>query len=316
MKKKQQNSLAVLALSAVMVLSSCGREGTTADGKVQETAIRGTAVIQVDEELAGLLVAAKKLYDKAHPDATVTFEYVSSREAIRDLLGGTARGIIVARTFVDDEQKALTAAGRKPFPQSILAKDAIVFYVPTTFPYDTMSSEHISRWFSGTLTPEEFRVLYPRLPDKPTFVTPGINSSVTANIVNLVLGGKMPSVGTLTSLESRDSVQTFVLQSKNAIGIGLLSQFVNDKSVKLLQLSYLDSAGVYQKPKPVHQAYVAMKEYPYIVPIVMMLRDPVGQYNLPGGVLQYLARTGDVQRTFLNAGIVPGYARIELTLPE
>lgn len=316
MTLKLKISRALVALMATIVCVSCGNEGTTSDGKRQETAIRGEAVILVDDELAGLLEPAKKLYDQAHPDAKVTFQYVSSRDAVHDLLGNSARGIIIARNFVEDETQAITASNRQPYPQSILAKDAIVFYTSKTFPYDTMSSEQIRKLFRGELKPETFRTLYPRLRAAPTFVTPGVNSSVTANIVNIVLNGKSPARGSLTSLEGRDSVQSFVRQSENAIGIGLLSQFVNDTSVKLLQLSYLDSAGVYQTPKPVHQAYVAMKKYPFIVPIVMMLRDPVGQYNLPGGVLQYLARTGDVQRTFLDAGIVPGYARIELTLPE
>lgn len=316
MTTKQQISKAVIALGAAVLLSSCGNEGTTSDGKVQETAIRGSAVILVDEEIAGLLEPAKKLYDKAHPDAKVTFQHVSSRDAVHNLLDGSARGIVLARNFVEDETQAVTAANRKPFPQSILAKDAIVFYAAKSFPYDTMSSEHIVMWFRGDLKSDSFRSQYPNLNTAPTFVVPGVNSSVTANVVNIVLNGKSPARGSLTSLEGRDSVKTYVLRTKNAIGVGLLSQFARDTSVKLLQLSYRDSAGVYQSPKPVHQAYVAMKKYPFIVPIVMMLRDPVGQYNLPGGVLQYLARTGDVQRTFLDAGIVPGYARIELTLPE
>jgi len=316
MTTKQQISKTLLTFGVAVVLASCGNDGTTSDDQVQETAIRGSAVIFVDDEIGGLLEPAKKLYDKAHPDVKVTFQHVSSRDAVHNLLDGSARGIVLARNFVEDETQALTAADREPFPQSILAKDAIVFYASTSFPYDTMSSDHIETWFRGEMTAETFRSLYPNVGKSPTFVTPGVNSSVTANVVNIVLKGKRPAQGTLTSLEGRDSVKAYVLRTKNAIGIGLLSQFVHDTSVKLLQLSYRDSAGVYQSPKPVHQAYVAMKKYPFIVPIVMMLRDPVGQYNLPGGVLQYLARTGDVQRTFLDAGIVPGYARIELTLPE
>ena len=145
---------------------------------------------------------------------------------------------------------------------------------------------------------------------------PGVKSSVYSNLRLVVNNGREPASGVVSELPTLDSIKKVVQRSNNTIGIGYLSQFVRDSSVKMLRLSYLDKDGRYQRPKPVHAAYLIQGKYPFPVPIYIVLRDRANQHSLPSGFMLYVARDGNAQRTFFDAGIEPGYAKIELILPD
>jgi len=174
-----------------------------------------------------------------------------------------------------------------------------------------MNAEHIRGWLRG-----DTKVLssYPKLTKNPQFVVPGgADGSVYGNIVNVVLNGSQPAKGTVASVSTRDSVKDVINAKVGAyIGFGLLSQYVRDSSVKLLRLSYTDSTGAHVWPKPVHSSYLMMRQYPFPVPIYVYLKRAPSQRDLASGYMQFVTRSGKVQRKLFDWGIEPGYAKITL----
>lgn len=311
--KTPGKSLAVAFIMVMIVGSACEPQSKS-NGEPIETALEGTAEILCDEEVFNLMQASKELYDKLHPKADVTIRAVSAQEASAELLAHEARGIVIARGWSQAEDSvAKKIKGEDGYPRTQIARDALVFYAGKGFPLDTLNSEDIKAWLlGGEVDPD----IYPELPRKPTFIVPGSQSSVYSNVSIVALGGLQPGPNALTSLGHKDSVVQHVMTSRTDIGIGYLSQFVNDDRVKLLRLSYVDKDGLYERPKPVHAAYLIMGKYPFPVPIYIVLRDRAHKYSLPSGYMLYIARDAAAQRTFFDAGIEPAYAKFELLLPE
>lgn len=279
-----------------------------------ESAIRGTAVIQCDDQVVTMLDAIGKIHHADYPATNVTFSPLSSRDAVRQLMGGLTKGIVIAREYLADEDSAIKSNDYS-FPRTLLAKDALVFYTSKSFPYDTMSSKHIIGWLNGAIAEAEMKKLYPLLKgEAPRFVVPQ-RSSVHENCI-LIAGGDIMQ-GRLSSLPTRDSIQWRMRNGNpTLIGVGYLSQLHKDSTVKMLRLSYADTSGTYQAPKVVHAANLIQGKYPFPVPIYFVLKDTPSQHSLTSGVMQYLARDAKAQRGFFDAGIEPAFAHIELILPD
>ncbi len=297
----------------VLLINGCGG-GQPASEVPEESAIRGTAVIPCDDQIIDMINAIGVHHHSDYPLTNVTFSPVTSREALRQLMGGLAKGIIMPRDYLADED-SLIKGNAYAFPRTLLARDALVFYASKSFPYDTLSSKHIVAWFKGAIGEPEMKKLYPKLRGvAPTFVVP-FPSSVYANCLRIA-GGEIMQ-GRLTSLPTKDAIKQRMRIGNNAlIGVGYLSQLNKDASVKLLRLSYEDASGTYQPPKVVHAANLIQGKYPFPVPIYFILKDTPSQHSLTSGVMQYLARDAKAQRGFFDAGIEPAYAQIELILPD
>lgn len=301
-----------LVVVCVLYLLSCNNQQQNTP--TQETAISGTANVLVDNQILELLAPSKKLYDEANPKAQISYKRIGADNAVSELLQHNARAIIVSRDWLPNEaEEILTERGAEGYPRTQLATDALVFFTSKQFPYDTMNADHIRKWFVSGSFPMKG---YPKLQHPPKAVVPGASSSVYGNIINVVLNGKLPSSSMLTSLSTTDSVRTAVRNNSNLIGLGYLSQLNKDTTVKMLRLSWTDSTGMYEHPRPVHQGYVVQGLYPFPVPVWFVLRDKPNNYNLPSGLMMFLARDGKAQRTFLDAGIVPAFAKIELILQD
>lgn len=307
-KMTMRNSLPLVAAILIVAFgTSCSNEEARQD---HETVLSGTATILVDSALVDMLRASKALYDSLTPKAHVTFKPVDARTAMSELFATNARGIIVARDLLPDEQTALKSRGAD-FPRTLLATDALVFYTLRSFPTDTLNDQQVKDLLKGG----KVNLAPLRLSTPPVLVVPGVNSSVYGNLVNVVLHGQMPTARMIET-SSHASAREAVLAQPGRVGVGLLSQLVRDTAFKMLRIGFNDSTGARVYPQHVHQGYVVQGMYPYPVPIYMMLKDAVSQYSIPTGIMQFLARDGKAQRTFLDAGIVPAHAKIELNITE
>lgn len=305
----------LLPLALSVLVSSCAETNDAANDAEVETALRGSAEILVDDQIYDLLLDAKALYDAAHPDANITLVRRTAAEIADDMISHRARGAVIARTWLPVEDSSVVAdRGKEGFPRTLIARDALVFYTSRSFPLDTVNTHDLETWLAGGTVDRD---IYPALASAvPTFVVPGAESSVYGNVMLQVLKGAQPAPGRIAALPTVDSIRYAVRASNQLIGIGYLSQFVGDTTVKLLRLSYTNAKGEYVRPKPVHAAYVIMGTYPYPVPIYVVLKDRVSNYSLPSGFAQFMAVDGGAQRSFFDHGIEPGYAKIELVLPE
>lgn len=301
----------LLGVSVFIFLGCNNKQSAPHD---HETAVSGKASVLVDNQIYTLITAAKELYDQANPQAQISLQRIGANDAVSELLQHNARGVIVARDWLPDEAEAIKdEKGSEGYPRTLLAKDALVLFVSKHFPYDTMHAGHVRQWLTSGTFP---LFAYPKLTRQPKAVVPGSTSSVYGNVVNVILHGKLPSSSALASLSSTDSVKSVVRDNSDLIGIGLLSQLVHDSTVKMLRISWTDSTGMYQRPRPVHQGYLVQGLYPFPVPVWFVLRDKPNNYNLPSGFMMFLARDGNAQRTFLTAGIEPAFAKFELILQD
>lgn len=228
---------------------------------------------------------------------------------MRQLLARNARLIIIAREYLPDEDSLMRAYGVPPHPRVKLAEDALVFFAHPSVPLDTLNVAQLYALLTGS---RRLRDFFPQLLREPEFVCPSTASSVYAHLVQQVLEGTFPK-RPLRMVPSSDSVLQLVAATPWTIGIGYLSQVAHVPGIRLLSLGYVDSAGAYVSPKPVHQSYVLMRKYPYVVPIYAYLRDDLR--NLPWTLATFLGTDTEVQRHFLQQGIVPAFARIRL-IPE
>ena len=275
----------------------------------EESPTRGRVELLCDEAIATVLAEPLRRFDTLFPEAHVEVRAVPAREAMRQLLSGAARIIVLARGYLPDEDSLMRAFAVPAHPQVALAEDALVFFVRPEFPLDTLNVEQLRAVLSGKA---RLRELFPQLRSEPEWVCLSTASSVYAHLVMQVLGGRPPKIP-LRLVSQSDSVRLLVEQSPNRIGIGYLSHIARRASVKALELSFTDSTGAYVSPKPVHQAYVVLRKYPYIVPIRAYLRDDLR--NLPWTVATFLGTDSEVQRHFRDIGIVPAFAQIRL-IPE
>lgn len=276
-----------------------------------ESAIQGAITVLIDPELRPLMDSIQVLYQRENPKAAITFSEVPADDAMHAMLNRTERIAVIGRSYTPVENDLRQEAGADSLPRALMAMDALVVVVPKSFPYDTMNAEDIRGWLRGDNT---VVTRYPRLKKNPQFVVPGgASASIYGNVVNVVLGGKQPAKGTVASVSTRDSL-TGVIHSKvgDYIGFGLLSQYVRDSSVKMLRLSYTDSVGQHVWPKPVHSSYLMMRQYPFPVPIYVYLKRAPSQRDLASGYMQFITRSGKVQRKLFDWGIEPGYAKVTL----
>lgn len=301
MKKSFHRALLVLAL-----LSACSPQKP---GGEQETPTSGTVELFCDEAIATLLQEPLIRFDTLYPAAHVRLIPVSAREAMRELLALKARIIVLARDYLPDEDSLMRAYGVPRHPRVKLAEDALVFFAHPSVPLDTLNVAQIEAILRGE---KRFRQFFPRLAQEPTLVCPPPPSSVYANMVQQVLHGELPHAP-LRIVPTADSVLQYVATMPWSIGIGYLSQIAHSRQVRPLSLGFTDSTGAYVSPKPVHQSYVLLRKYPYVVPLYAYLRDDLR--NLPWTVATFLATDAEVQRSFLQRGIVPAFARIRL-IPE
>lgn len=304
--------VALLPTFWAILLLSCG--GGETPRPAMETAVSGELTVLVDEEIRPLLDSIVIYHARENPKASVTLRSLSATETMRRIIGRSERIAIVARDYTPEEDSLIKAAELDTVPRALVARDALVFFVDRSFPYDTMNAEHIRAWLAGRAG---VRSSYPKLAKDPVFVVSGGSSgSVYGNIANVVLARRAPSVKMLATASTHADVVREVRSNPTLIGVGYLSQIRGDTSIKALRLSYTGPDGTHEWPKPVHPAYLMMGKYPFPVPIFAYVTSKPSQHDVAFGFMQFATRSNKAQYSLFNAGIEPAHAKITLYLPE
>lgn len=299
----KKNNLIIILL--LLVIIGCD-DTPKHNEQLAETVRVGTVEFECDESIYSLIKAIQPVYDTAFPEAKIILKPTQARRAMAALFALKARGIIMARDYTRDEDSVLKAYKRTPHPRFLLAKDALVFFVTKNFPLDTISKYQLVEILRNPK--QTFKQYFPFLPSEPTLVITTDQSSEFANIVQLVANNIFP-MRYFRNVGSPDSV-CLVVKNTFSIGVGYLSQIVKDTSLKALMIGYDDSTGEHIWPKPVHQSYIVMEKYPFIVSIFGYLQEE--RQNLPWGFLTFYRTDPRIQQYFLNAGIVPGFGKFNL----
>lgn len=290
---------------AIAVLLGCGDPDPKQVN--QETVNRGTVTILCDDAIFPLIASAKPYYDTAFPDAKITLQPINARDAMIQLLSGKSRGIIIPRNYLRDEDSAMLLHNVAPHQRVLFAVDGLILFSNKTFPLDTLSKEQII----GAMTTREptLTKAFPALTIEPLFVATGATSSLYGNIINQLAGGTAPK-RPMKFVSSADSVTMIVKNTPGAIGIGYLSKYGNDTSIKLLKVGFTDTTGKRIYPQKVHRGNIVQGRYPFPVQYYGYLLED--RMNLPWGFFTYMRTDTRVQQSFLDAGIIPGFAKLEL----
>ncbi|HYF04434.1 MAG TPA: substrate-binding domain-containing protein [Patescibacteria group bacterium] len=307
--KFSQHLQALLGVITFISLTSCGKQETQQGGEPVENETTGKVTILCDESIYQLLKIPVELFDSTYRTAEVNLQPASARRAMAELLSGSAKGIVVARDYLKDEDSLMRVYGVQPHERYLIARDALVFFTHKNFQLDTLNREQLK---SVLLTPENgFKKAFPVIAQEPVFSIAGENSSEYANLLTKVLGGSEPKHA-FSMFQSIDSVKALVRSNQNVIGIGYLSHVALDTNFKLLKIGfYNDSTGRYVTPKIVHQSHIVMGNYPFEVPVYAFMLDK--RIKQPAwGLFSFLARDPKVQVYFKDKGIVPAHARFNL----
>ncbi|MFM8437505.1 MAG: substrate-binding domain-containing protein [Candidatus Kapaibacterium sp.] len=292
-------------LSMALCLGSCDRRP---EDKAAETMWRGSLTVWCDESVAPLLTSQIDAFSKKYPDARIDMRVAAGREVMEALLSRKARIALLARGYLRDEDSLMKAFGVEPHRRLHVATDALVFFTRKGFPSDTLSVEAIHAYLSSG---EGLAGRIHGLNDKVRLVCPGPLSSVVGNVVLQCNDGKPFSAkARIAYAGTMDSVKRCVRSDPDAIGVGLLSDMIKDTAAfKLLGIKYTDK-DMNRRSMKVEQSAVYREMYPYPVKIEAYLLENLR--NLPMGMASFLAFETGPQKYFLDQGIVPAYARIQL----
>ena len=292
-----------------LILISCGEEEKKADGnsnEVTETMDSGELKVYCDESIYEVMDSAFYMYNEFYPKVKFSSEVVHSRKAMSLLLSGNARAIVIARDYLKDEDSLMEAYGVEEHLRMKIAEDALVFYTQPDFPVDTLNATEIK---DVLLNKKKMKDIYPQLKSEPQFVINDPNSSEYSNLRQIVLDNQFIK-HSHKILDGHDSVKYYVKNKENSIGIGYLSHVVKNPDYKKLRIGFTDSTGNHEMPQAVHQAYIVMRRYPFIVDYYVYLFQE--RRDLSYWFATYMAKEARVQKYFKQYGIVPAFAKFKL----
>lgn len=294
-----------------LIISSCDNKYEAKNPDDAETINSGKLSIYVDEAIEGIIDSTFAMYEKDYPKVELTVNYENARNIMSQLLAAETRVAVSSRDYLSDELEQMKKFDVKKHKRFPIAYDGLVLFVNKDFPIDTLNADDISNAIrSGSSLSEKTN----GLEFEPTYATLNQNSSVFANFQNNITYGDTlrKKVELLNNIEA---LKKQVLDNNSIIGIAYLSHLANDDRFKMLQLGFTtDSTEEYISPKPVHQGYIVQDLYPYKVTYWGYLLED--RQNLPFWFVTYLAKQTIVQQYFLNEGIVPAFAKINLKYEE
>jgi hypothetical protein len=305
---RTNNYIAILILMILFV--SCGQkqQDTEAEtNKKERNIIEG----YLDESLVRVMDKPLAMFDSLFLNFDLKIEKTNAFDAMAKLLAKKTGVIILARDYTEQEDSLMKAHLVEPYFKMEIALDALVFFSTPDFPLDTLTHSQILDVMTEGKYLKDF---YPKLKDEPTIVIPNNFSSEFYNFKTLMIEGKKvknkSDMRSINYLPTADSVNKFVLENPNSIGIGFFSNIVKDPRYKPLAVSYIDTSGKYVFPHVVHQANILQRLYPYTIDYNIYLSDKEDKGFLALG--RFLSKSSKSQRYFNEFGIVPGYAKIKL----
>lgn len=301
----------ILLLTFSILLVSCDSKYEAKDPGSTESLNSGKLTVYCDELIKPVLDSAFILYTQEYNKVELTVEYANSRNVMSQLLSKEARVVVNARDYLSDEDSLMNAYKIEKHKRFIIAYDGLVFFVNKEFPVDTLNANQLEK---AIVAGDNLSKTTNGLGFEPTYATLDQYSSVYANFNSMIVKDN-PLKRKVELFENIDELKKQVASNSSIIGIGFLSQLINDKNFKMISLGYdSDSLNKYITPKPVHQGYIVQELYPYKVPYYAYLLED--RQDLPFWFGTYLAKQETVQKLFLDQGIVPAFARIKLKYEE
>ena len=302
--KKRLGKLGLMAMIC-LGLSSCSKEASN-EQPFKETTLK----VLCDEAVYKMCEPPTSEFDSVNYKLKIELVPTVAFDCIAKLLAGEAVAIILSRDYSAREDSLMKAYKVKPHLRSILAYDALVFYTNADNQVDSLTDEQLQDIFTNTNS--SISKYYP----KSKINEFACNSQLSSEYYYLkkdILKNKKSAIK-LKQFGSSDSTLNYVINNKNVIGIGYLSQLYKQPDLKAIPISFVDSTGKYIRPYTVHQANLVRGLYPYKVTHYLYLYDE--KADAPLAYSRFMSKVAKAQRRFNEVGIVPAFGDIRITIEE
>lgn len=293
-----------LFIIAMIFLTTACEQKTDETNQPVESMNAGDLTVYCENIAFEMMDTVFGMYDQAYEKVNLAEDTVNSREAMKLLLSGDARVIVISRDYLKDEDSLMKAYDVDKHVRLKFAEDAIVIFSNPDFPLDTLSEEEVRAYLTS-----ESQLLSKNLEKNPEIVTFDYRSSVYTNIGEVITKGKGIK-RKLTMINDLDSLRDYVLNNDNTIAIAYLSHVVNEPKFKMIRIGFTNKDGKREAPQVVHQSYILVGRYPWKISHYAYLLE--GRKNLPYWFATYLSKETVAQKYFLKFGIIPTYAQLEL----
>jgi phosphate transport system substrate-binding protein len=306
----------VLPLAIAFILSACGPEKkeTTTKGTLHALFAESTAPAMVEE--VGQFLS---IYEKT--GAHITYEIVSSEEAIQRLIRDTVRYVVTTRPLSASEKSQLPKVEGCDLSEIVIAYDGIAVVVHHKNPVEKITTAELARILTGEI--RRWEQLSNAESMKGTIeVVYQDSSDVSSFIDHRLLDGK----GTRTTFQkAASSLATLrsVVDQPRSIGlVGILwvdSARVPAKMLEVAETRQVSDTmfrvppermGKYSTP---HPANIYRNYYPLKRALYAYTFGPVGSFASGFGTF---VSNKEGQKLFLSRKIVPATQPIRLKAPQ
>ncbi|MDP2885775.1 MAG: substrate-binding domain-containing protein [Ignavibacteria bacterium] len=306
----------LLALSFILLVSGCAPEKS-------ETATRGNLHVLIAESTAPAMVEQVNQFLSiyAKNGANITYEVVSSEQAIRRLLRDSVRFIITTRPLTSAERQQMPVVEGFDLNEVLVAYDGIAVVTHHKNPVEQLTTIELTKILSGEIK-QWNQLSHPEGMKGTIELLFEDSSDVTSFIDGRILHGQPVRKD---AERTGSSLQTLRLLVERPRSIGLVGGTWIDSArvpAKVLNIAetrqitdttYRVPPGAFGKFYSPHPANVYRTFYPLKRGIYVYTFCPVG--SLASGFGAFVANK-DGQRLLLNRNIVPGTQPIRLKVPQ
>jgi phosphate transport system substrate-binding protein len=306
----------VLPLAIAFILFACGPEK-------KETTTKGTLHALFAESTVPVMVVEVDQFMSIYKSsgANITYETVSSDEAIRRMVRDTLRYIVTTRPLSATERMQLPKVEEFNFSEIIVAYDGVAVIVHHKNPVEKITTTELSKILTGEIRRWE-QLSHAESMKGAIDVVYQDSSDVSAFVSSRLLDGKLMKTALQRTSSSLATLRSVV---DKPLSIGLVGILWVDSArvpAKVLEVAetrqIADSAfrvppermGKFSTP---HPANIYRTYYPLKRAIYAYTYGPVGSFASGFGTF---VATKDGQRLFLNKKIVPATQPIRLKAPE
>jgi ABC-type phosphate transport system substrate-binding protein len=295
----------LLIISAFLCFSACSNDNKQAGQPVNDVA---KLKVFCEDGLYNLSINPINEFDTLNRKVDVHLIRASTFDCFAKLLATEADIIISGRDYTPREDSLMKAYHVEKHYRQAMAYDALVFYVPYQVNIDTLNADQIREVL--TKKDAKYQSINSKIPFEPIFAVPYYLSSEYYNLQKYATKGKEIKKS-LKQFSTSDSVMRYVETTPHTIGIGYMSYVMKNPKLKMICIGYKDSVGNAIFPHAVQQANLALKLYPYIIPLYVYMLDKKADASL--AFIRFMTKAGNSQRYFNNAGICPAFGQIKLT---
>lgn len=286
--------------------------------EIKSKATIGEMTIEADENIETVLPYLKAEFERLNPEAKINYTVKPTKVAITDFLNKDTKLILVTSDLSEEDKKYLKEY-KIEYQRQEVAIDAIGFVVNNDNPVTRVTSDDLSKIFTGEYTQwsqikaqdeEQNANVLSKMKGNDNKIKVFIqrpNSGTYTYVKDTILAGKdylKAAVICSTSTQMLDMIR----ENKNSIGITNLGWLAKgnqdslDATVKPLRISRIYAGGKQEDYAELHQGLVFTRKYPYLRKIIAY--TTILDIQLSTGWITFL-RNKDGQKIFLERGLVP-----------